>query len=183
MKIYCAAADWSGAVIFGLAVAVGLTPQMLPMIVTANLSRSVRSMRAKKTAIRRMDAIQNLGAMCAHLPAHAHVMPCMHDTCPDCPSRLLPKITRSAAWPPSRTLGPCARTCPHMLPPKHACTLSISYRMPEFWCSDWSILRCYALCIDGGFCCWNHLGMPACWIPDNLECCCRVATCCYFLGH
>lgn len=60
---------------FGLAVAVGLTPQMLPMIVTANLSRSVRIMRAKKTAIRRMDAIQNLGAMCGHLtphlPAHA----------------------------------------------------------------------------------------------------------------
>ncbi|BDA47243.1 probable magnesium-transporting ATPase, P-type 1 [Coccomyxa sp. Obi] len=55
--------DWSGAVSFGLAVAVGLTPQMLPMIVVANLSRSVRSMRAKKTAIRRMDAIQNLGAM------------------------------------------------------------------------------------------------------------------------
>lgn len=53
---------------FGLAVAVGLTPQMLPMIVVANLSRSVRSMRAKKTAIRRLDAIQNLGAMCVHLP-------------------------------------------------------------------------------------------------------------------
>ena len=89
MIFLCAAADWSNAVTFGLAVAVGLTPQMLPMIVTANLSRSVRSMRAKKTAIRRMDAIQNLGAMCAHLPAHAYVMPCMHDTCPDCPSRLL----------------------------------------------------------------------------------------------
>lgn len=65
------AGDWSGAVSFGLAVAVGLTPQMLPMIVVANLSRSVRTMRAKKTAIRRMDAIQNLGAMCVHLLAHA----------------------------------------------------------------------------------------------------------------
>jgi len=55
--------DWDNALIFGLAVAVGLTPQMLPMIVTANLSRSVRIMRAQKTAIRRMDAIQNLGSM------------------------------------------------------------------------------------------------------------------------
>lgn len=57
------AEDWDNALIFGLAVAVGLTPQMLPMIVNANLSRSVRIMRAQKTAIRRMDAIQNLGSM------------------------------------------------------------------------------------------------------------------------
>jgi len=56
-------ADWNNALVFGLAVAVGLTPQMLPMIVTANLSRSVRIMRAQKTAVCRMDAIQNLGAM------------------------------------------------------------------------------------------------------------------------
>ncbi len=49
---------------FGLAVAVGLTPQMLPMIVQANLARSVRLMRKRNTAIKRMDAVQNLGAMC-----------------------------------------------------------------------------------------------------------------------
>ncbi|CAL8460948.1 g479 [Coccomyxa elongata] len=55
--------DWNGAMTFGLAVAVGLTPQMLPMIVTTNLARGVRIMRTKKIAIRRMDAVQNLGAM------------------------------------------------------------------------------------------------------------------------
>ena len=57
------AGGWSGAVAFGLAVAVGLTPQMLPMIVTANLSHSVRAMRRRQTVVRRMDAVQNLGAM------------------------------------------------------------------------------------------------------------------------
>ena len=55
--------DWDNALIFALAVAVGLTPQMLPMIVTTNLARSVRIMRAQKTAIRRMDAVQSLGSM------------------------------------------------------------------------------------------------------------------------
>jgi Mg2+-importing ATPase len=55
--------SWSGAVAFGLAVAVGLTPQMLPMIVTANLSRSVRAMHRRHTVVKRMDAVQNLGAM------------------------------------------------------------------------------------------------------------------------
>lgn len=55
----------------------GLTPQMLPMIVTANLSRSVRIMRAQKSAIRRMDAIQNLGSMWVPrlTPVHAYVFP------------------------------------------------------------------------------------------------------------
>ena len=68
--------DWDNALVFGLAVAVGLTPQMLPMIVTANLSRSVRIMRAQKTAIRRMDAIQNLGSMWVPqlTPVHANVL-------------------------------------------------------------------------------------------------------------
>lgn len=60
--------DWSGAVSFGLAVAVGLTPQMLPMIVQANLARSVRLMRQRDAAVKRMDAVQNLGAMCVALP-------------------------------------------------------------------------------------------------------------------
>jgi hypothetical protein len=51
---------------FGLAVAVGLTPQMLPMIVQANLARSVRQLRARDAAVKRMDAVQNLGSMCVH---------------------------------------------------------------------------------------------------------------------
>lgn len=57
------AGDWNGALTFGLAVAVGLTPQMLPTILTANLSRSVHLMRARRTTVNRMDAVQSLGSM------------------------------------------------------------------------------------------------------------------------
>ncbi len=55
--------DWFNALLFGLAVAVGLTPEMLPTIITANLAKGTIEMARSKTIIKRLSAIQNLGAM------------------------------------------------------------------------------------------------------------------------
>ena len=55
--------NWGEAFFFALSVAVGLTPEMLPMIVTANLSRGAISMSKKKVIVKNIDSIQNLGAM------------------------------------------------------------------------------------------------------------------------
>lgn len=55
--------DWLEAFLFATAVAVGLTPEMLPMIVTVNLSKGALSMSKKKVIIKRLNAIQNFGAM------------------------------------------------------------------------------------------------------------------------
>ncbi|KAA5435013.1 magnesium-translocating P-type ATPase [Bacteroides cellulosilyticus] len=55
--------DWFEAFIFAISVAVGLTPEMLPMIVTANLSKGALSMSKKKTIVKNLNAIQNFGAM------------------------------------------------------------------------------------------------------------------------
>ena len=57
------AGNWHGAVTFGLSVAVALTPQMLPMIVTVNLVQCVRQLRKQRFVVKRLDAVQNLGAM------------------------------------------------------------------------------------------------------------------------
>ena len=46
-----------------MAVAVGLTPEMLPMIVTVNLSKGALAMARKKVIVKRLNAIQNFGAM------------------------------------------------------------------------------------------------------------------------
>jgi Mg2+-importing ATPase len=54
---------WGSSLLFGISVAVGLTPEMLPMIVNANLARGAKSMASKKCIVKRLDAIQNLGAM------------------------------------------------------------------------------------------------------------------------
>ena len=54
--------DWFEAFIFAVSVAVGLTPEMLPMIVTANLSKGAVAM-SKKTIVKDLNAIQNFGAM------------------------------------------------------------------------------------------------------------------------
>ena len=51
------------ALMFSLAVAVGLTPEMLPMIVTLNLSKGALAMSKKETIVKRLNAIQNFGAM------------------------------------------------------------------------------------------------------------------------
>ncbi|MCX7981331.1 MAG: magnesium-translocating P-type ATPase [Syntrophales bacterium] len=55
--------DWIEALLFGLAVAVGLTPEMLPMIITVNLSKGALSMAKRKVIVKRLPAIQNLGAV------------------------------------------------------------------------------------------------------------------------
>ncbi len=55
--------NWLEALLFGLAVAVGLTPEMLPMIVTVNLAKGAISMSKKKVIVKRLSAIQNFGAI------------------------------------------------------------------------------------------------------------------------
>src|SRR5207237_3167241 len=55
--------DWSEAFFFAMAVAVGLTPEMLPMIVTVCLSKGAIAMSRKRVIVKRLNAIQNLGAM------------------------------------------------------------------------------------------------------------------------
>lgn len=55
--------DWLEAFVFAVSVAVGLTPEMLPMIVTANLAKGAVAMSKKKTIVKDLNAIQNFGAM------------------------------------------------------------------------------------------------------------------------
>lgn len=55
--------DWLDAGLFALAVAVGLTPEMLPMIVSANLAKGAVGMAKRKVVVKRLNAIQNFGAM------------------------------------------------------------------------------------------------------------------------
>lgn len=55
--------DWTEALLFGLAVAVGLTPEMLPMIVSSNLAKGAVAMSRRKVVVKRLNAIQNFGAM------------------------------------------------------------------------------------------------------------------------
>lgn len=55
--------DWAEALLFAVAVAVGLTPEMLPMIVTANLAKGAVNMSNHKVIVKRLNAIQNIGAM------------------------------------------------------------------------------------------------------------------------
>lgn len=55
--------DWMEAFLFALSVAVGLTPEMLPMIVTSTLAKGAVSLSRQKVIVKRLDAIQNFGAM------------------------------------------------------------------------------------------------------------------------
>lgn len=55
--------DWLGALLFAISIAVGLTPEMLPMIVTTCLAKGAVSMSKKKTIIKNLNSIQNLGSM------------------------------------------------------------------------------------------------------------------------
>ncbi len=57
------ASAWGEAVLFALSIAVGLTPEMLPMIVTSTLAKGAVYLSRKKVIIKRLDAIQNFGAM------------------------------------------------------------------------------------------------------------------------
>ncbi len=55
--------DWRGAFFFAMAVAVGLTPEMLPMIVSVCLSKGAIAMSRRKVIVKRLNAIQNFGGM------------------------------------------------------------------------------------------------------------------------
>lgn len=55
--------DWVEAFMFALSVAVGLTPEMLPMIVTTNLAKGAVSMSKKRVVVKDLNSIQNFGAM------------------------------------------------------------------------------------------------------------------------
>jgi P-type Mg2+ transporter len=55
--------DWTEAFLFALSVAVGLTPEMLPMIVTSTLAKGAVLLSRKKVIVKRLEAIQNFGAM------------------------------------------------------------------------------------------------------------------------
>ena len=55
--------NWGEALLFAIAVAVGLTPEMLPMIVTANLAKGAINMSKRKVIVKRLNSIQNIGAM------------------------------------------------------------------------------------------------------------------------
>jgi P-type Mg2+ transporter len=55
--------DWLEALLFAVAVAVGLTPEMLPMIVAVNLAKGAIAMAREKVIVKRLNSIQNFGAM------------------------------------------------------------------------------------------------------------------------
>ena len=55
--------DWSQAALFAVAVAVGLTPEMLPVIVTTTLARGAANLARHDVVVKRLDAIQDLGGM------------------------------------------------------------------------------------------------------------------------
>ena len=55
--------DWLSAFLFGISVAVGLTPEMLPMIVTTCLAKGAVSMSKKQTIVKNLNSIQNFGAI------------------------------------------------------------------------------------------------------------------------
>jgi len=55
--------DWLEAFLFALSIAVGLTPEMLPMIVMSTLAKGAVLLSRSKVVVKRLDAIQNFGAM------------------------------------------------------------------------------------------------------------------------
>ena len=55
--------DWPDAFLFGISIAVGLTPEMLPMIVTTCLAKGAVSMSKKQTIVKNLNLIQNFGAI------------------------------------------------------------------------------------------------------------------------
>lgn len=55
--------NWIEALLFGLSIAVGLTPEMLPMIVTVNLAKGALTMSGKKVIVKHLSSIQNFGAI------------------------------------------------------------------------------------------------------------------------
>ncbi|WP_338672434.1 magnesium-translocating P-type ATPase [Listeria seeligeri] len=55
--------NWLEAFLYAVAIAVGLTPEMLPMIVSTNLAKGAINMSSKKVIMKELSAIQNIGAM------------------------------------------------------------------------------------------------------------------------
>ena len=55
--------SWLEAFLFAISIAVGLTPEMLPVIVSANLAKGAVGMSAKRTIVKNLNSIQNFGAM------------------------------------------------------------------------------------------------------------------------
>lgn len=55
--------DWINAFLFGISIAVGLNPEMLPMIVTTNLAKGSVNMAKRKAIVKNLNSIQNLGAI------------------------------------------------------------------------------------------------------------------------
>jgi Mg2+-importing ATPase len=55
--------DWLEALLFGLSIAVGLTPEMLPLIVSTNLAKGALEISRKKTIVKKLKSIQNFGAI------------------------------------------------------------------------------------------------------------------------
>ncbi len=55
--------DWGSAFLFAVVTAVGLTPEMLPLVVTANLAKGAQLMAKRRVIVKRLPAIQDLGAM------------------------------------------------------------------------------------------------------------------------
>jgi len=55
--------DWLEAFLFAVAVAVGMTPEMLPMVITVNLAKGALAMARKRVIVKRLESIQNFGAM------------------------------------------------------------------------------------------------------------------------
>ena len=55
--------DWLEAFLFAMSVAIGLTPEMLPMVVTSTLAKGAVLLSRRKVIVKRLDAIQNFGAM------------------------------------------------------------------------------------------------------------------------
>lgn len=55
--------DWLQAGLFAISIAVGLTPEMLPMIVTTSLAKGAVAMSKKQTIVKNLNSIQNFGAM------------------------------------------------------------------------------------------------------------------------
>jgi Mg2+-importing ATPase len=56
-------ADWASSFLFALSVAVGLTPEMLPVVIAANLTSGAISMAGNKVIVKRLNSIEDLGAM------------------------------------------------------------------------------------------------------------------------
>lgn len=55
--------DWGSAFLFAVVTAVGLTPEMLPLVVTANLAKGAQMMSRSRVIVKRLAAIQDLGGM------------------------------------------------------------------------------------------------------------------------